>query len=45
MPAIVLLAMLAACGNAKNDTEKTNVDTVATNANETAVKQNFLVPA
>jgi acyl-CoA thioesterase-1 len=42
MPAIVLLAMLAACGNAKNDTEKTNVDTVATNANETAVKQNIL---
>jgi acyl-CoA thioesterase-1 len=42
MPAIVLLAMLAACGNAKNDTEKTNTDTVATNTNETAVKQNIL---
>jgi acyl-CoA thioesterase-1 len=41
MPAIVLLAMLAACGNTKNDTEKTNTDTVATNTNET-VKQNIL---
>ena len=42
MPAIVLLATLGACGNAKNDTEKTNVDTIAKNANETTVKQNIL---
>ena len=42
MPAIVLVAILAACGNTKNDSEKTGSDTAATNVNQTAAKKNIL---
>lgn len=40
MPVIVLLTMLGACGNPKNDQENTNADTL--NASETTVKKNIL---
>ncbi len=42
MPVVVLLAILGACGNTKNETEKANTDTVATNASETEIKRNIL---
>ena len=42
MPAIVLFAMLAACGNTKNDSEKTDTVTVDTNDAQKSAKQNIL---
>jgi acyl-CoA thioesterase-1 len=42
MPTIVLLAMLAACGNTKNDSEKTDTDSAATNVAQTTAKKNIL---
>lgn len=38
MPAIVLLAMLSACGNSKNDNQKTETDTLAVENKNMATK-------
>ena len=41
MPAIVLFAMLSACGNSKNDNQQTETDTVAVQ-NENMAKKNIV---